>query len=166
MYVNVLQNEKSLAISLTFSQWHILGATITAKMVIYHIMHSIFETIHPPPLPIAIAIMPCQRSHKRKFAANNYVVLGKFKSNYETSSVNTFWSTFSYNVEKINVSYGVNHCTLISFVSIFSKIGDPCMHFLKMIILKGELMRFIIYDDNVQQYMGALQRTFVKLHKA
>ena len=27
-----------------------------------------------------------------------------------------------------------------------------------MIILKGELMRFIIYVDNVQQYMRALQK--------
>ena len=32
------------------------------------------------------------------------------------------------------------------------------MHFPKMIILKGELMRFISYVDNVQQYMRALQQ--------
>ena len=51
----------------------------------------------------------------------------------------------------------VNRCTLMSFVSIFSNI-------LKMIILKGELMRFVTYVDNVQQYMHALQGKFVKLH--
>ena len=39
------------------------------------------------------------------------------------------------------------------------------MHFSKMIILGGELMRFIIYVDNVQQYMRVLQGKFVKLHK-
>ena len=33
-----------------------------------------------------------------------------------------------------------------------------------MIILGGELMRFIIYVDNVQQYMRVLQGKFVKLH--
>ena len=31
-------------------------------------------------------------------------------------------------------------------------------HILKMIFLKGELMRFITYVDNVQQYMRALQK--------
>ena len=39
------------------------------------------------------------------------------------------------------------------------------MHFLKMIILRGELMRFIIYVDNVQRYTRALQGKFVKLHR-
>ena len=38
------------------------------------------------------------------------------------------------------------------------------MHFLKIIILKGELIRFIIYVDNVQQYMCALQMKFVMIH--
>ena len=33
-----------------------------------------------------------------------------------------------------------------------------------MIILKGELMKFIIYVDSVQQYMRALQRKFVMIH--
>ena len=40
------------------------------------------------------------------------------------------------------------------------------MHFLKMIILRVELKRFIIYVGNGQQYMRALQRKFVKLHSA
>ena len=33
-----------------------------------------------------------------------------------------------------------------------------------MVILKGKLMRFIIYVDNIQQYMRALQRKFIILH--
>ena len=39
------------------------------------------------------------------------------------------------------------------------------MHFLKMIILKGELMTFITYVDNIQQYMylRALKRKVVML---
>ena len=37
-------------------------------------------------------------------------------------------------------------------------------HVVKMILLKGELMRFIIYVGNVQHYMSALQVHFVKLH--
>ena len=52
--------------------------------------------------------------------------------------------------------YGVNHCTLIS-LCYFSQTLAIHMHFLKMIILRGELMRFIIYADNVQQYMRVLQ---------
>ena len=56
--------------------------------------------------------------------------------------------------------YDVNHCTLISCVSIFSK---PSQKFLRMIILRGELMRFVIYVDDVQQFMHALQGQFVKL---
>ena len=41
--------------------------------------------------------------------------------------------------------------SLIRFVLIFSKIAIH--HFLKMIILRAELMRYIIYVDNVQQCM-------------
>ena len=33
-----------------------------------------------------------------------------------------------------------------------------------MVILKGKLMRFIIYVDNIQQYMRALQRKYIMLH--
>ena len=33
-----------------------------------------------------------------------------------------------------------------------------------MIILKGKLIKFIFYADNVQQYMRVLQRKFVMLH--
>ena len=40
------------------------------------------------------------------------------------------------------------------------------MHFLKMIILKGELMRFINYVDNVQQYMRDLQKNFNATYRA
>ena len=40
------------------------------------------------------------------------------------------------------------------------------MHFLKMIILKGELMRFIIYVDNVQQYIGVHARFAKKICNA
>ena len=40
------------------------------------------------------------------------------------------------------------------------------MHFLKMIILKGELMRFIIYVDNVQQYIGLHARFAKKICNA
>ena len=38
------------------------------------------------------------------------------------------------------------------------------MHFLKIIVLRGELMRFIIYVHNLQQYMRArdLQGKFVQ----
>ena len=36
------------------------------------------------------------------------------------------------------------------------------MHFLKMIILKGKLMKFIIYVDNVQQYMYNVHARFTK----
>ena len=38
------------------------------------------------------------------------------------------------------------------------------MHFLKMVILKGKLMGFVIYIDKLQQCMRALQRKFVMLH--
>ena len=55
----------------------------------------------------------------------------------------------------------VNHCTLISFMSIFSKTSQ---NILKIIILGRELLRFVIYVDNVQQYMHALQGKSVKLH--
>ena len=58
--------------------------------------------------------------------------------------------------------YGVNHC---KFVLIFSIIGDSYA-LSEMIILRGELMRLIIYVDNVQQYMRVLQGKFVKLHMA
>ena len=51
------------------------------------------------------------------------------------------------------------HCTLISFVSIFSKTSQ---NFLKMIILSGELMRFVIYVDNVQQYIYTLYKEIGK----
>ena len=37
-------------------------------------------------------------------------------------------------------------------------------HVMKMILLRGELMRFIIYVGNVQHYMSALQAHFVELH--
>ena len=46
-------------------------------------------------------------------------------------------------------------------MSIFSKTSQK---FLKIMILRGELMRFVIYVDNVQQYMHALQGKSVKLH--
>ena len=46
------------------------------------------------------------------------------------------------------------------------KIHDLCMHFVKMIILRAEVMGFIIYvgSVNVQQGRRALQGKFVKLH--
>ena len=40
------------------------------------------------------------------------------------------------------------------------------MHFLKMIILKGELMRFITYVDNVQQYMRDLPKNCNATYRA
>ena len=40
------------------------------------------------------------------------------------------------------------------------------IHFLKSITLRGEFLRFIIYVDNEQQYMRALQGKFAKLHRA
>ena len=37
------------------------------------------------------------------------------------------------------------------------------MHFLKIIVLRGELMRFIIYVHNLQQYMHARSRSTRKI---
>ena len=37
-------------------------------------------------------------------------------------------------------------------------------HFLKLFLLRGELMRFIIYVDSVQQGMRGLEAAFVKQH--
>ena len=61
--------------------------------------------------------------------------------------------------------YGVNHCTLISFVSILTKIVIYALS--ERNCSKGEIfiMTFIIYVHNLQQlYMRALQGKFV-LHK-
>ena len=60
----------------------------------------------------------------------------------EIARLFTFWSTFTYNFEKINESkIDVNHCTLIRFVSTFPKIIH---HFLKTVILRGELMSLLL----------------------
>ena len=73
-------------------------------------------------------------------------------------SANTFWSTYSYNVEKINEMI---RCSLLNFSKFCVNFLKNCrlMHFLNMIILRGELMRFIIYVDNVQQYMRTCVHT-------
>ena len=57
--------------------------------------------------------------------------------------LNTFWSTLSYNFNKINE---IRRCVLYQ-----SSQKLVIHHYLKMIILGGELMRLIIYANNAQQ---------------
>ena len=80
----------------------------------------------------------------------------------EIARLFSFWSTFTYIFEKINdLKIDVNHCTFLCQLS--QKLAIH--HFLTMVILRVELMSFIIiYVDNVQQHMQAPQAKFVKLH--
>ena len=64
--------------------------------------------------------------------------------NFEKKKVNTFWSTFLYNVEEINEIVQFYSLQFNKFGAIFLKNWRH-MHFLKMIILSGKLIRFITY---------------------
>ena len=90
-----------------------------------------------------------------------YVTLGKFLRKREP-----LWSIFSYNYEKISEIHRSATMLIIALYYVLCQFFQKLVieHVVKMKLLRGELMRFIIYVGNVQHYMRALQAHFVKLH--